>query len=160
MKTYSDMILCLIFLLQKNFYPRQSWWCWKSQMKPFYGSPDNKYEDYCKMSKTSVCSDSTDGRMDDPTLREQTVYMKLTLRVLGDLLIPSSPRSFAHTAHSLASLTCSAALIRSLARQLTPELMEKSFFLWDGWVDFIQGHSKKAFWKLRLWEVRFVVFWL
>ena len=39
MKTYSEIILCLIFLLQ-NFYPRQSWWCWKSQMKPFYGSPD------------------------------------------------------------------------------------------------------------------------
>ena len=40
MKTCSEIILCLVFLLQKYFCPRQSWWCWKSQMKPFYGSPD------------------------------------------------------------------------------------------------------------------------
>ena len=26
--------------IEKNFYPRQSWWCGKSQIKPFYRSPD------------------------------------------------------------------------------------------------------------------------
>ena len=31
----SEILLCLIFLLQKNFYPRQSWWYWKYQIKPF-----------------------------------------------------------------------------------------------------------------------------
>ena len=40
MKTCSEMILRIIFSLQKNFPPRQPWWCWKSKMKPFYGSPD------------------------------------------------------------------------------------------------------------------------
>ena len=47
--------------------------------------------------------------------------------------IRSSVCSFAHTTHSIAcsalptSLACSAALIRSLARSLTPELMGKQF---------------------------------
>ena len=42
-KICSVIVLCLLFLFQKNFYCRLSWCCWKYQKTLFFWTPDIKY---------------------------------------------------------------------------------------------------------------------